>query len=125
MRWVAAILREESGAAISASEYLTKGSIFFPRTGDDQAEIDRKTAARAVEEKALFGKLGASGQRQIGENGFQVPVEEDPDELEYNSLAIVNDIDYQDAQSYYGTPTTTSPVRGFSSGIGSASPFKQ
>jgi hypothetical protein len=67
LRWVAAVLREESGAAISASEYLTKGSQFFPRKGDDASEIERKRRAREVEERGLKAKIGAAGDRAFQE----------------------------------------------------------
>ena len=67
MRWVAAVLREESGAAISLGEYTSKGGAFFPRAGDDIGTIQDKERARGIELEGLLGKVGASGQRKLDE----------------------------------------------------------
>ena len=67
LRWTAAVLREESGAAISIAEYLSKGIQFFPTAGDDPVTIQQKSDARIREERGLKGKIGASGERQLRE----------------------------------------------------------
>lgn len=63
LRWLGAILREESGAAITVGEYMTKGSGFFPRAGDDELTLQDKAVAREREAKSLRRKLGPSGER--------------------------------------------------------------
>jgi len=76
MRWIGAILREESGAAISIQEYINKGTQFYPRAGDDIETIKNKEIARAREVEALKGKIGASGERVLTELAEQQQEEE-------------------------------------------------
>ena len=89
MRWLGAILREESGAAISVGEYLNKGLAFFPRAGDDTLSLEDKLDARGVEVNSLKSKMGASGQRELLEKEFEAnkdkPVEIDFDTMWENS----------------------------------------
>jgi hypothetical protein len=66
-RWLGAILREESGAAISIDEYLTKGGAFFPRAGDDIDQILDKDRARKIESRSLRSKIGPAGERSLKE----------------------------------------------------------
>jgi hypothetical protein len=56
--WVAAQLREESGAAIAASEYADALLQYFPVVGDSQEVLDQK---RALRETATRGMIQASG----------------------------------------------------------------
>ena len=84
--FVNAVLRKESGAAISNSEYNNAERMFFPAVGDDEATIRQKEAARAraiqsmrAESQgasdALFGDQGATpqGGPQVGavEDGYR------------------------------------------------------
>lgn len=46
--FLAPLLRKDSGAAISASEWKTTGEIYFPRPGDSKTVRDQKAQSRAV-----------------------------------------------------------------------------
>lgn len=122
-RWVGAKLRGESGAAISVGEYLTEGQQFWPQKGDDAKAIKDKENARKNVTGGLYDIMGPYGQRLIDESQADTSYV-DPDEEEYNSVAIYNDPDFQEASSYYGT-TTVSPNRSFSMGLGSLSPLNR
>lgn len=67
MRWIEAKLRKESGAAISASEYSTAGTMYFPRAGDDAETLEIKAQRRAAIEDGLEGQMGPVGQRLVYE----------------------------------------------------------
>ncbi len=54
-----AVLRADSGAAISKSEYEQYGKVFFPRPGDSPAVIKQKAEAR---QSAIDGLKGSAGQ---------------------------------------------------------------
>ena len=56
--WVAAQLRQESGAAIAASEYADALLQYFPVVGDSQEVLDQK---RSLRETATKGMIQASG----------------------------------------------------------------
>ena len=56
--WVAAQLRNESGAAIAASEYADALLQYFPKVGDSPETIKQKQALR---EEATRGMINASG----------------------------------------------------------------
>jgi len=57
--WVAAQLRQESGAAIAASEYADALLQYFPQVGDD---LQTKNNKRALREQATRGMINASGE---------------------------------------------------------------
>jgi hypothetical protein len=65
-RWIGAKLRKESGAAITAGEYLTEGSQFWPRKGDDAEDIKIKEQARKNIESNYYNIMGAYGQKLVG-----------------------------------------------------------
>ena len=56
--WVAAQLRNESGAAINPSEYADALEQYFPKVGDSAETIKQKQALR---EEATKGMINASG----------------------------------------------------------------
>jgi len=56
--WVAAQLRNESGAAIAPSEYADALLQYFPVVGDDRDTLDQK---RALREAAVRGMINSSG----------------------------------------------------------------
>ena len=56
-QFVNAVLRAESGAAISPSEFESNRQIYFPRAGDSAQVIANKAVARQTAIQAL--KLGA------------------------------------------------------------------
>lgn len=94
MRWIAAVLREESGAAISVDEYTTKGAAFFPRAGDDAKTLADKENARKVEIESLKSKVGPAGERILLEQ-------------EASSSQPLSEIDYYE-QAGELTPETDS-----------------
>lgn len=53
IQYLSGILRKESGAAISRSEWENYGNIFFPRPHDGKDDINRKSVLRQVAAKAL------------------------------------------------------------------------
>ena len=57
-------LRDQSGAAISADEYVTEASQFFPRAGETQEEIEQKKNAR-IQEFVARRTVGGSRYNQI------------------------------------------------------------
>jgi hypothetical protein len=59
-QFIAAVLRKESGAAISANEYSTYGDQFFPRPGDDESTLAEKARNRML---ALEGMKIQAGPR--------------------------------------------------------------
>lgn len=56
--WVAAQLRNESGAAINPSEYADALMQYFPVVGDDSDTLDQK---RALREASVRGMINSSG----------------------------------------------------------------
>lgn len=56
--FVSAILRKESGAAISESEFLNEEKKYFPQTNDSAATIEQKARARDLAIEALKAQAG-------------------------------------------------------------------
>ena len=56
--WVAAQLRDESGAAIGPTEYSNALRDYFPQVGDDATTITNK---RALRESTVTGMINSSG----------------------------------------------------------------
>jgi hypothetical protein len=63
--FVSAVLRKESGAAISASEYANEEKKYFPQLGDSDAVIKQKQNSRLKAIEGLKSQAGPSGVRQI------------------------------------------------------------
>jgi hypothetical protein len=63
--FVSAVLRKESGAAISASEYANEEKKYFPQLGDSEAVIKQKQNSRIKAIEGLKSQAGPSGTRQI------------------------------------------------------------
>lgn len=68
-QFIAAVLRKESGAAISKDEYTTYGAQFFPRPGDSDAVLDQKAQNRGIAVQAMRIQAGQSGIAQ-GDKAF-------------------------------------------------------
>jgi hypothetical protein len=66
--FITAVLRKESGAAISPSEFYTEGQKYFPQPGDSNAVILQKRHARDTAIKAMEIQAGP-GKRQIEQMG--------------------------------------------------------
>jgi hypothetical protein len=62
--FITAVLRKESGAAISASEFYNEAQKYFPQPGDSDAVIAQKRHARDTAIKAMEIQAGP-GKRQI------------------------------------------------------------
>jgi hypothetical protein len=63
--FVSAVLRKESGAAISPKEYAEEERKYFPQLGDSKEVIKQKQAARKLAIQALEAQAGSSGKKQI------------------------------------------------------------
>lgn len=64
--FVTAVLRQESGAAISASEFETEQKKYFPQPGDSQAVIEQKRKSR----QTAIGNMMMNAGRD--ENGSSI-----------------------------------------------------
>ena len=58
-----AVLRADSGAAISDGEYKSYGETFFPRPGDSEEVVQQKAAARQRAVEGLEGVAGKNAMR--------------------------------------------------------------
>ena len=63
--FVSAVLRKESGAAISNSEFANEEKKYFPQLGDSEAVIKQKQNSRIKAIEGLKSQAGPSGVRQI------------------------------------------------------------
>jgi hypothetical protein len=73
LEWVSAILRKDSGAALTAYDVDVSNRIWIPQPGDDVATLQRKTEARG---RATYGlRLGLTPEQIIGleRGGVDVP----------------------------------------------------
>jgi hypothetical protein len=61
--WVAAALRQESGAAIGKDEMEKYVRLWFPQPGDSEAVKAQKAAARQVAERAMLTQAGPGAQQ--------------------------------------------------------------
>jgi hypothetical protein len=66
--FISAVLRKESGAAISPTEYVNEERKYFPQLGDSPKVIQQKQQARELAIKALEAQAGSSGKRMIEKN---------------------------------------------------------
>jgi hypothetical protein len=58
--WIAALLRQESGAAISEGEYSAADKQYFPQPGDGPDTIKQKAALRATANQSMIAAAGPS-----------------------------------------------------------------
>lgn len=65
--FISAVLRKESGAVISPTEYAAEERKYFPQTGDSPEVIAQKRNAREEAVLALQAEAGARGTRQMSE----------------------------------------------------------
>ena len=74
--FLAAILRKESGGAITPAEFSEYGSMYFPQPGDDKNTMNLKKAAR---ERAIGAMVAAGGDayKSIPDTSFQVVANKD------------------------------------------------
>ena len=71
--FVTAVLRKESGAAISPSEFYTESQKYFPQVGDSAEVIKQKSHARETAIKAMEIQAGTAGTKKIEQFGNQAP----------------------------------------------------
>ena len=81
--FVSAVLRKESGAAISASEYANEEKKYFPQLGDSDAVIKQKQNSRLKAIEGLKSQAGPSGVRQINRIAG---AEQGSNVIDFNSL---------------------------------------
>jgi len=67
--FVTAVLRKESGAAISPSEFYTESQKYFPQVGDSAEVIKQKSHARETAIKAMEIQAGTAGTKKIEQFG--------------------------------------------------------
>jgi len=58
--FITAVLRRESGAAISAEEFADARVVYIPQASDDQTTLDNKARARAVIQAGLLNEAGGA-----------------------------------------------------------------
>ena len=63
--FITAVLRKESGASISPSEFANEEKKYFPQTGDTDTVIKQKQDARELAIKAMGIQAGPQGARNI------------------------------------------------------------
>jgi hypothetical protein len=68
--FITAVLRKESGAAISPTEFATEAKKYFPQPGDSNETIAQKRNARETAIKAMEIQAGP-GKRQIEQFGVK------------------------------------------------------
>lgn len=64
--WISAVLRKESGAAISQSEFDGANKQYFPQIGDAPSVIAQKTRLRKLAEEAMTTSAGEHGMQAVG-----------------------------------------------------------
>lgn len=67
--FITAVLRKESGAAISPSEFYTESQKYFPQVGDSSETVERKSHARETAIKAMEIQAGNAGAKKIEQMG--------------------------------------------------------
>ena len=60
MNFITAVLRKESGAAISATEFETEDMKYFPQPGESAATIEQKRLARKTAIDAMKAQSGGA-----------------------------------------------------------------
>jgi hypothetical protein len=67
--FITAVLRQESGAAIAASEFANEEKKYFPQVGDTPEVIAQKQKARELAIKAMNIQAGPQGMRNVAPQG--------------------------------------------------------
>jgi len=67
--FITAVLRQESGAAIAASEFANEEKKYFPQVGDTAEVIAQKQKARELAIKAMNIQAGPQGMRNAAPQG--------------------------------------------------------
>lgn len=93
--FISAVLRKESGAAISPSEFANEEKKYFPQIGDSDKVIKQKQDARDLAIKALEIQAGPTGAKSIK---AQLNSKLSPQDLEALNWANSNPNDPRSAQ---------------------------
>ena len=72
--FITAVLRKESGASISPSEFANEEKKYFPQAGDTADVIAQKQAARNLAIQAMTVQAGPQGARQISTSNANDPL---------------------------------------------------
>lgn len=72
--FITAVLRKESGASISPSEFANEEKKYFPQAGDTANVIAQKQAARNLAIQAMTVQAGPQGARQISTSNANDPL---------------------------------------------------
>lgn len=81
--FISAVLRKESGAAISPTEYVNEERKYFPQLGDSEKVIKQKQDARRLAIQALEAQAGSGGKRMIERNVGQQLSPQDQEALNW------------------------------------------
>ena len=108
--WVGAVLRGQSGAAITVAEYLTETAKYFPTRGDDADAIRSLFEKRKLYTSDLEKSLDLHGrslawedaQAELAASNAEQQI--DPDVEEYNSYSDLQDDDYWAGREALGLP---------------------
>jgi len=84
--FITAVLRKESGAVISPTEYRDEERKYFPQIGDTDVVIKQKQDARRLAIKALEAQAGPSGTRQINKIVNEMGTSGTSGVVEFNQL---------------------------------------
>jgi len=84
--FITAVLRKESGAVISPTEYRDEEKKYFPQIGDTDKTITQKQEARRLAIKALEAQAGASGTRQINKIVNEMGTSSTGNVVDFNQL---------------------------------------
>ncbi len=84
--FITAVLRKESGAVISPTEYKDEERKYFPQIGDTDETIAQKQEARKLAIKALEAQAGPSGTRQINKIVNEMGAGNTGGVVDFNSL---------------------------------------
>jgi hypothetical protein len=101
--FISAILREESGAAISDEEYVREASKYFPRPADGKDVLEQKRRSREVATASLVSSSKGGYQmlvQEVGESQAPTFGEATPDQQTTNYFNQAKT--YIDEQTTYG-----------------------
>lgn len=97
--FIAAILRKESGGAITPDEFTEYGKIYFPQAGDDPDTIAQKAASRAAASENLIAMAGTKAAGQIANRAPLAPGKADTSGTAIAAPAKPAKADADDAQA--------------------------
>lgn len=97
--WIAAALRKESGAAISAKEYEDFDKQYFPQPGDGKDVIAQKNAMRSQVARAMSVSIGPDADKYM--SAAALPATQQATTRKFNSAAEAAASGYKGAAEIY------------------------